>query len=220
MSANIIIMPEDHWTYEDDVILCSALKGNEFNNKVLEGNERELSLLLIRDAAEEAEFSLSDDEDKMGWTRLQTKRLYEHLNTGDYNLSRIQCVEPELRNKVMLDLHDRAIILLVLHELLVTDPVEFLHSKKHVHYKLSMRTLAVATSAFRKQHFFYHKYYGHSSKAPAKLVNSYNIKLAKANEIINDYFKCYYNMQHQSDFKHRFKVVLHEMNCTTLHLCP
>ena len=206
------IMPEDHWDFDNDCILSISLCGEEYKEKVLEGKSRKFRLSQIHNANLGVDLGPHDEDMGFGWTVSQSSILHRYLSEGSYNLSRIKRIEPELQNKVMLDLHDRSIVLMVLHEIGIAKPVHFLHCKKPLNCKMSIRTLEIATKKYRNQHLIYNGHDGPLSEAPAMLLNSYNIKLTRANAIINDYYLCYYRLLHNHPFDWSFDEVILDFN--------
>ena len=206
------IIPEDGWDFDSDCIFDISLRGENFNLKVLEGKTRKQCFAEIRKAAKDMQFEPHDMEDGFFWTLLQTQTLYNYIKKGSYNLSRIKRIEPVFKNKVMLDIHDRAIMLLILHELEVAKPVEFFHSKKVPSYNMSIRTLEMKTKKFRAHHYFFNGYDGPMSEAPKELKESYHMKIARANAYICDYFFCYYLLGNKCGFHCRYEDVARKFN--------
>lgn len=190
-----------------DAVLSDNLTGSSFKERVLQNKKRS-----------EIYSELLQNEEV--WTYKQTFCLYNELDDGQYNLSQIKREFPELKEKHLLDIHDRAIVLLVLRELMVWSPVKFLHNSRPNSFMWSMKTLQNVTLAFRNLSFYYNGHFASPDDAPKDLRRLYQLKLARAHRIISDYHGCYestFDVSFQYEFKD-LKIFQHWHDETVLDL--
>jgi len=123
------------------------------------------------------------------WTPCQTTALYRKLEMGDYNITRIKKSNPCLESRMLIELHDRAIVLLMLRRLLVADPVGFFHNRNSQDHNLCPKTWLSHTKTFKQYFVMYHSYTRVTLPKDLKLLLKQ--KLMKAFKMLCDYTEYY-----------------------------
>lgn len=119
------------------------------------------------------------------WNEFQTTTLYRALEAGNYNLSRIKRTNCCFGRKTLVEIHDRALVLLVLQKMMFKDPVSFLHSNKPKEHLISLSTWMKHTKNFERYFMLYHDL----SKWPVDVEMKVFMKkkIIKAYKIFNHY---------------------------------
>jgi len=177
------VMVEDAWHFEDDIVMDCNLTSSTLNAKLL-GQKNKVKFLHEK------------YKDKPGlfhsWSREQTNCLWQKLDSGDYNLSRIQRMNPVLKVITLTELHDRAIVLLMFRRCLVLDPVSFFHSDKPHEHQYMLKTWLVMTKNYQEHYYAYHGHNGNSQHVPDAVKKGFKHRIMKGLRILNEYGNFYF----------------------------
>lgn len=198
--ASDTVMVEDAWYFEDDIAMDCDLTANVLRTTLLGKKSKH-------------QFLRDTYKNKPGlyheWSREQTNCLWQKLNSGDYNLSRIQRMNTVLKRITLMELHDRAIVLLMFRRCLILDPVGFFHCDKPHEHQYMLKTWLCMTQTYREHYYVYHEYNGSMLQAPDRVKTSFKIHIMKGFRILTNYNKFYY--EGTGGFRFVFNDVL-EMN--------
>ena len=194
MATLILDEPVDN---QNDVVLNSQLRGIRFEKLIL-GNKSGRRII--------SEINNKCKQRGCFWTQAETESSCGKLNNGDYNLTRIRRECSLLKRKHLLDIHDRSLVLLLLRNSLVRDPVGFLHSGKPDQHAWSFRTFSNATESHRDAQHQHHGCFGPKKNAPADLRRQCDKKLTSVHRVLSDHHGCH-ESPHPAMFDFHFEVV-------------
>jgi len=119
------------------------------------------------------------------WNRVQTMVLNRSLEAGNYNLCRIKRNNCCFDGRTTIEMHDRALLLLVLQRLMIKDPVSFLHNQLPKEHARSLKMWMKKTKSFEHYFMLYHDLDKNTISPDTKLT--IKKKILKAYKIFNNY---------------------------------
>jgi len=176
-------MVEDAWLFDDDIVLDCKLTANDVKHKLCDAKTKQVYLDGIYKRKPHCNYP---------WSRTETNCLYQKLDNGDYNLSRIKRMNALLKDIPLLEIHDRALVLLTLRYCLFLDPVGFLHSGLPRDHTFSLKSWLVKTKAYRDHYYSYHGFNGSATNAPNALKKAFRHRVMKAMKIVDRYNDQYF----------------------------
>jgi len=112
--------------------------------------------------------------------------------TPTNGMSRIKRMNVLLQGITLLEIHDRALVLLTLRYCLFLDPVGFLHSGLPREHTFLLKTWLVKTKAYRDHYYSFHGFNGSVSDAPNALKKAFRHRIMKAMKIVDRYNDQYF----------------------------
>lgn len=133
------------------------------------------------------------------WTRQQTKCLHKYLISPCYNITLIRQSNACLRDFNILEIHDRAIVLLALHRMMIVDAVFYLHAWESSTLDISLPTWLNVTSEYRECFYRYHGFETNSLGNDHTLFSKLQVKVMSGLKIVHEYIRFYGSLRDSFD---------------------